>query len=182
MRAMDPRIRLATVEDAEAVQAIYAPIVRDTRLSFELEPPSVEEMRRRIETTLSRLPWLVYDDNRGVVGFAYAAPFRSRPAYQWTVEVSVYVHEQHRRRGIARALYMSLLDRLREQGFRMALAVIGLPNPPSVKLHEGLGFKPVGVFHHSGYKLGEWRDTGWWELSLQDLPDPPQSPRGIIQS
>lgn len=175
---MGSTIRLACLEDAAAIQSIYAPIVSETEVSFELEPPSVEEMRRRIETTLLTLPWLVCERD-GVIGYAYAGLFRSRPAYQWSVEVSVYVHAAHRGKGAGRALYASLLECLRVQGYRGALAGIVLPSPASVALHEGMGFRSVGVFHHVGHKLGAWHDVGWWELTLQSLPIPPQRPRAL---
>ncbi|MFH1109530.1 MAG: arsinothricin resistance N-acetyltransferase ArsN1 family B [Planctomycetota bacterium] len=171
-------MRLATVGDAQQVQSIYAPIVEGSAVSFELEPPSVEEMRRRIETTLLTLPWLVCEGD-GVIGYAYAGVFRSRPAYQWTVEVSVYAHAAHRGKGVARALYTSLFECLRVQGYRTALAGIALPNAASVALHERLGFRLIGVFHNVGYKLGAWHDVGWWELALQSPPDPPLRPRTL---
>lgn len=181
---MDARIRVATPQDARAVQSIYAPIVAETAVSFELEPPSVEEMRRRIETTLLTHPWLVCVQD-GVIGYAYAGVFRSRPAYQWTAEVTVYVHPDHHRRGVANALYTSLFQCLRIQGYRTAVAGIALPNAASVALHKGLGFRSVGVFHHVGYKLGAWHDVAWWELSLQELPDPtpaPRPPKEVVNS
>lgn len=171
-------IRLATVDDASQIQSIYAPIVAETAVSFELEPPDVEEMRRRIESTLLTLPWLVCEGD-GVIGYAYAGVFRSRPAYQWTVEVSAYVHAAHRGKGVARALYTSLFECLRVQGYRTALAGIALPNSASVALHERVGFRSVGVFRHVGHKLGAWHDVGWWELSLQSLPNPPLRPQSL---
>jgi len=171
-------IRLATVDDAPQIHAIYTPIVSDTAVSFEFEPPSVEEMRRRVETTLLTLPWLVCEGD-GVIGYAYAGVFRSRPAYQWSVEVSVYVHAAHRGKGVARALYTSLFECLRVQGHRTALAGIVLPNPASVALHERMGFRSVGIVHHGGCKLRAWHDVGWWELSLQSLPNPPPRPQPL---
>jgi len=177
---MDTGIRLATPQDALPIHSIYAPIVEATAVSFELEPPSAEKMRRRIETTLLTLPWVVYDSD-GVMGYAYAGLFWSRPAYQWTVEVTVYVHPAHRGTGVGRALYTSLFECLRVQGYRTALAVIALPNPASVALHERLGFRPIGVFHNVGYKLGAWHDVGWWELALQSPPDPPPRPRTLAE-
>jgi len=172
-------IRLATPYDASGCQAIYAPIVRDETTSYEYEPPTVEEMRRRIETALPQYPWLVDERDEGIAGYAYATSFRSRAGYRWTAEVSVYVHPAHRRGGVGRGLYLQLLDRLRAQGFRTALAGISLPNPASIRFHEEFGFVPVGVFHGVGYKMGQWLDSGWWELSLQDLPSPPPPPRGV---
>ncbi len=170
------RIRLATLDDAPAIQSIYAPIVTHSHTSFELEPPTVEEMWRRIEGTLKTLPWLVYDSGGHVLGYAYAGVFRTRPAYQWTVEVSVYVAETARGRGIGRALYESLFACLRVQGHRTAVAGITLPNPTSVRLHERVGFRKVGVFHRVGFKLGAWHDVAWWDLPLQAGPDPPAPP------
>lgn len=172
-------IRQATASDAGGCRTIYAPIVRDTTLSYETEPPTAEEMRRRIETTLPQLPWLVDERGGDIAGFTYAAPFRSRLAYRWTVEVSLYIHEAHRRLGVGRGLYTALLDTLRRQGYRTALAVISLPNPPSVALHEDLGFTPVGVFHSAGFKFGSWLDSGWWELSLQSFEGTPPPPRPV---
>jgi phosphinothricin acetyltransferase len=174
-------IRLARETDAEPVRAIYAPLVRETAVSFEWQPPSVQEMGRRIASTLTGHPWLVCEDGRTVVGYAYAGPFRSRPSYQWTVEVTVYVHPDHRGRGVGRRLYRSLLECLRIQGYHTAIAAIALPNAASVRLHEALGFRPVGVFPSTGFKLGRWHDTQWWTRELQSLPIPPPTPRRLAE-
>jgi L-amino acid N-acyltransferase YncA len=166
-------IRLAAERDAEPIQAIYAPIVSQTFTSFETEVPTIAEMRRRVVDTLATLPWLVCEDRGRILGYAYASRHRVRAAYQWSVDVSVYVHEQARRMGIGRALYSSLLRILTLQGFYNAYAGIALPNPASVGLHESLGFRPEGVYHAVGYKLGAWRDVGWWSLSLAPKQVPP---------
>jgi len=171
-------IRMATPNDAAGCQTIYAPIVRETIVTYEVDPPSVEEMRRRIEAVLPLFPWLVDEQEGMIIGYAYGSQHRSRTAYQWSVEVSVYVHESHRRQGVGRRLCVALLDRLRGQGYRTALAGIGLPNMASVELHRDIGFSHVGTYHNVGFKMGRWLDTDWWELSLQDLPDPPPAPRG----
>lgn len=169
-------IRYATPDDAPAIHAIYAPIVESTGISFELLPPSVDEMRRRIASTMERYPWLVAMDGDSLAGYAYATSFRVRPAYQWSVEVSAYVAEAARGRGIGRTLYEALLPELAERGFVSAFAGIALPNEASIALHEACGFTKVGVFHRAGYKLGAWRDVGWWERALRG-PDPePRSP------
>jgi L-amino acid N-acyltransferase YncA len=160
-------IRLAGPDDAAAVQEIYAPFVTDSVVSFELTPPSEEEMARRLATTLERTPWLVYEADSRVLGYAYAGWHRQRPAYQWTVEVSAYLREEARRRGIARLLYQKLFDVLVLQGFYNAVAGITLPNEASVSFHTAMGFKPVGVYHGIGYKFGAWHDTAWFERDLR---------------
>ncbi len=170
-------VRLATADDAEGILAIYAPIVRETTISFELEPPTVAEMRRRIETTLARLPWLVCESGRGVEGYAYASKHRERAAYQWSVDVSVYVAEGMRGKGLGRRLYTSLLRMLQDLGYYSALAGIALPNPASVTLHEAMGFRPIGVYRKIGYKLGAWHDVGWWQRQLREYEAEPTSPR-----
>lgn len=175
------RIRLADEADAPAIRAIYAPIVEESVVSFEDEPPSEAEVADRIGDTRSRYPWLVCErdgpdcDGTEIAGYAYAGQHRKRGAYRWSVDVSVYVAEDHRRAGVATGLYESLFEVLRLQGFYNAYAGIALPNPASVGLHEWLGFEPVGVYESVGYKHGAWRDVGWWQLALQDRPEAPES-------
>ncbi|QKY21395.1 N-acetyltransferase family protein [Halolamina sp. CBA1230] len=169
-------VRAAAPADATAIRDIYAPLVEETHVSFETEPPSVESMRSRLRETLERFPWLVCEYEDEVVGYAYAGPHNDRPAYQWGVNVSVYVDAQRRRNGVARGLYESLFALLRRQGYYRAYAVIALPNPASVELHESMGFERVGVYEAAGYKHGEWHDVGHWESALQPpdpAPDPP---------
>ncbi|HTZ21645.1 MAG TPA: arsinothricin resistance N-acetyltransferase ArsN1 family B [Opitutaceae bacterium] len=171
-------IRPATENDAEQIQAIYAPVVRQTAISFELEPPTVAEMRRRIAETLPQFPWLVCAGGGRVLGYAYAGKHRARAAYQWSVDTSVYIHAEMHRHGIGRALYRSLLPILAVQNYYNAYAGIALPNPGSVGLHEAIGFRALGVYREVGYKLGAWHDVGWWCLSLQPkspTPPPPLS-------
>ena len=173
---MTPTIRTATEADGGALAGIYAPVVAGTHVSFETTPPDAEEMARRVRETTTRLPWLVCEHGGEVVGYAYASPHSDRPAYRWSVDVSVYVDGSWRRRGIARGLYESLFSVLRLQGLYNAYAVIALPNEASVRLHEALGFERVGVYERVGYKDGEWRDVGHWGLSLQEPEDPPPPP------
>ncbi|PKB81316.1 MAG: GNAT family N-acetyltransferase [SAR202 cluster bacterium Io17-Chloro-G9] len=169
---MAATIRLAREEDAGQMLDIYAPIVRNTAISFELEPPAVEEFKNRVTESLGVAPWLVCESDGSVFGYAYAGRHRAREAYQWSVEVSVYVAESQHRQGVGRALYTSLIACLRVQGFQNAYAGITLPNPASVALHESLAFQPVGVYRNVGYKLGEWHSVGWWELALHDHSAP----------
>jgi phosphinothricin acetyltransferase len=166
-------IRIATAADAAAVQAIYAPVVTDTVISFEMEAPTVAEIARRIEHTLPHLPWLVGLDEQGRVnGYVYASRHRERAAYQWAVDVSAYVRADARGQGVGKRLYTVLLHELATLGYCQAFAGITLPNAGSVALHESMGFTPLGVFRDVGHKLGRWHDVGWWQLTLQ-RPDPP---------
>ena len=161
IRSADPH------RDALACAAIYAPHVADSPTSFEEDPPDAAELAERIARTTATHPWLVAELGGEVAGFAYACPHRSRPAYRWAVDVSVYVASEQRGQGVGRALYAELLERLRGQGFQVACAGITLPNEASVALHEGLGFVPVGVYRRIGWKAGAWRDVGWWQLELE---------------
>lgn len=176
---MSTAIRLATESDAAQIRAIYAPIVSDTAYSFETAPPTIGEMRQRIGKTLERLPWLSCAFGEVVAGYAYANPHRVRAAYQWSVEVSVYVHPDYRRRSVGSALYTSLFAILRLQGFYNAYAGITLPNDGGVQLHESLGFRGVGSYEHVAYKLGAWHNVGWWQLTLQPHPVAPQAPQSL---
>lgn len=170
------RIRPATVDDAVEVLSIYAPFVRDTAVSFELEPPDADEMRARIAATLETHPWLVLERDGAIAGYAYAGKHRERPGYRWCADVSCYVRPDFQRRGAGRALYVALLRILRAQGFCNAYAGIALPNAASVGLHESVGFDPVCVYRGVGFKLGRWHDVGWWSCRLRELPAAPASP------
>jgi phosphinothricin acetyltransferase len=166
-------IAVAGPHHADEIAAIYSPIVSSTVISFETEPPSPEEMARRIEVTLAQHPWLVALVDGVVVGYSYAHAFAPRQAYSWSAETSIYVHPDHRGAGIGRALYSELLGTLRKQGYCRAFAGIALPNAASVGLHEATGFKHIGTYRKVGWKLGAWHDVGWWELDLRPEGDPP---------
>ncbi|MEP7287548.1 MAG: arsinothricin resistance N-acetyltransferase ArsN1 family B [Chloroflexota bacterium] len=176
---MPSMIRLATEDDAEGIQSIYAPIVEHTPISFEYEIPSVAEMRTRVQHKIGHFPWLVLDQDGEILGYVYAGSHSERAAYQWSVDVSVYIKSTVRRSGIGRALYTSLFNLLRRQGFYNAYAGVSLPNDGSVGLHTALGFQPVGVYPHVGYKFGKWHDVGWWYLILQELVSEPIPPKTL---
>ncbi len=172
-----PLVRPADpVRDAEPCRAIYAHFVEHTAVSFETEPPTTAEMRERIRSAVRSHAWLVADDDGEVVAYAYGAPHRARAAYRFLAEVSVYVAPGHERRGLGRALYGPLLARLRERGYRTAVAGMTLPNPGSQGLHAALGFREIGTFHRAGWKHGAWHDTGWMELSLVGDSGDPDAP------
>ncbi len=175
-------IRLADESDAEQILRIYRPYVIETWITFELEPPSVEEVKQRVRDTRGRAAWLVSERDGEINGYAYAGRFNPRAAYQWTVETTVYVDRGQHGRGVGLALYTSLLDCLRVQGFCTAIGIIALPNPASIGLHESLGFRPAGSFPSVGYKLGGWRDVGWWRLRLRELPNSPTPPIGLASA
>ena len=170
-------IRLATPADGPALAAIYDPVVAHTAISFETEPPGAQGMSARVATALQHAPWLVDEEQGAVRGYAYASRHRDRAAYVWSVDVAVYVHEAHRRKGVGQGLYDTLFPLLREQGFTAAFAGITLPNAASVALHERAGFKPLGVYRGVGFKQGAWRDVGWWQLDLAERPPNAQPPR-----
>lgn len=156
-------IREATSADAAGCAAVYRPYVTDTAVSFELEPPSPAEMAARIAAAYA---WLVAEQHGEVVGYAYGGPFRSRPAYRWTCEVSVYLAGPACGHGLGRALYTALFPRLAARGLRTATAATTLPNDASVALHRKLGFETVGTFRRVGWKLGAWHDVLWLQRAL----------------
>lgn len=164
------RIRDATAADAEATAAIYRPFVTDTTVSFELEPPSVDEFAQRILSAQSKWAWLVAERGGRIAGYAYASSFRPRAAYRWSVEVSAYTDPSFRGQGVGRALYERLIAILVAKGYCTAYAGITLPNEPSVRFHQALGFTAVGVFRRAGRKFGAWHDVSWWQRPLQDHP------------
>lgn len=168
-------IRLATLSDAAQIQAIYAPIVVETAISFELEPPSSGVMQTRISKILEAgFPWLVHAENGRILGYVYAGPHRGdRPAYRWSVEVSVYIASEAQGRGIGRGLYTSLFEVLALQNFQNAFAGATLPNEASVALHELMGFKTAGIFEAIGFKFDAWHDVIWWRRSLGAHEVPP---------
>ena len=170
------RIREAEARDAAMIAAVYAPYVRDTVISFETEPPTAEDMSRRLAAIGARYPWLVAEQGGQVLGYAYAGEHRSRAAYRWDVDVAVYLAAAAHRRGIGLRLYGALFEVLRRLGHINAYAGIALPNAASVSLHQALGFAPVGVYCKVGYKHGAWHDVGWWALALQPPPSTPAEP------
>jgi phosphinothricin acetyltransferase len=173
---MSLMIRDAEQDDAAACTAIYRPYVLDAAITFETEPPTVAEMARRIEAAARSHAWLVAETNGKVIGYAYAGPFAVRPAYRWSCEVSVYLETGRRRTGAGRALYQTLLPRLIERGYRVAVAKMTLPNDASMGLHTALGFRPVGVHRRIGWKNGAWHDVAITQLDLITGDAPPTEP------
>lgn len=161
-----PLLRLATPADGADVAAVYAPYVAETPISFELQPPSGEEMARRIELVLERGPFVVAEVDGVVRAYAYAGRFRERAAYDWTAETTVYVDRAMHRSGLGRATMEAVLRVLRLQGYRAVIAGVTPPNPASVGLHLALGFERVGTFEGVGWKDGRWHGVEFFELAL----------------
>lgn len=175
--------RAATPDDAAAIADIYAPFVRESAVSFDTEPPDEAAMRARIEAGGGLYPWLVGEDEDGVLlGYALAARFRDRPAYRFTVETSVYLRSDVAGRGIGRRLYEPLLAILEAQGFTQAIAAITLPNEASVRLHERLGFERAGTYRQVGWKFGAWHDVGLWQRALAPAGTPPAEPQPSLRA
>jgi phosphinothricin acetyltransferase len=174
--AADPHVRAATAQDAGACAAIYAPYVNDTAITFEVVPPSAAEMEQRIAAAQARHAWLVLEQGGRAVGFAYGRVFNPRAAYRWACEVSVYLEPGRRRTGAGRALYGALLARLRERGYRTAIAGMTLPNEASEGLHRAMGFEQVGIYRRIGFKHGRWHDVEWVQLMLADGEGDPAEP------
>ena len=169
--------RVATLDDARAIAAIYAPYVCDTAITFEIDPPpDADELAARVARIGAIYPWLVAVSDGEIAGYAYACENRTRAAYRWSVDAAVYLRESAHRRGIGRGLYERLFALLRVQGFVNAFAGITLPNEPSIALHEAFGFRLIGVHRDVGWKLGAWRDVGWWQLSLATPATEPAEP------
>lgn len=170
------QIRLATPEDAAGILAIYAPYIQNTSYTFETEVPSVQEFAERIRSYLVNWPWLVWEEEGKVAGYAYGARYRERVAYQWCTESSIYMHDDFQKAGIGRRLYATLIEILKRQGFRNVYAVINLPNEKSVAFHEKSGFTHFATYEQVGYKLGKWKNVGWWRLVLNEFGDEPAAP------
>ena len=170
-------IRLATTADAAALADIYRPYVEASRISFEEAAPDAAEMKRRIAGDMpGRHAWLVAEEDARLLGYAASSPFRTRPAYRWTVETGIYLAADAHGRGLGRTLLSALLNLLERQGYVAAIGAIALPNEPSVALHEKLGFFHTGTYRQVGFKMGEWLDVGLWQKDLAPRSDTPTEP------
>ncbi len=165
--------------DAEEIRAlldIYAPYVRHTPVSFAYTVPEEAHFAEHVRQVTEAYPWLVAELDGQPAGYAYAGPHRQRDAYRWSVETSIYIRQDAHRRGLGRALYRPLLALLQAQGMVNAYAGITLPNEKSEAFHQAMGFRPLGVYRHVGYKQGRWYDVLWMSLTLAPLPDHPAAP------
>ena len=172
MRAGKGPIRLARVEDAPAILDIYAPYVQETTISFEYQVPSLEEFTQRVRDISATHPYLVWEEEGKLLGYAYAHPYAVRPAYQWGAELTIYLRQEATHRGMGKLLYGVLFDLLRLQGVRTVYGCITGENQASVAMHRAMGFGEGGIFHKAGYKFGRWLDVFWLEKSITDYDEP----------
>jgi phosphinothricin acetyltransferase len=176
------KIEKVSTADAEELLAIYAPYVEETAISFEYEVPSVDEFRNRIEQISAKYPYIKAVVDGKIAGYAYAAGFKDRKAYDWSVETTIYIRKDCRQMGLGKALYEKLEKLLKEMGILNMNACIASPaaerghlTDDSYRFHKKMGFTLVGRFHNSGYKFGEWYDMIWMEKMIgehkKDMPD-----------
>ncbi len=170
------KIRVARISDAASILEIYAPYIANTSFTFETEVPSIDAFAQRINLYLESWPWLVYEVDGTLAGYAYGTRHRERLAYQWCVESSIYIHDNFQKAGIGTSLYQALNNVLQYQGFRNVYAGINLPNDKSVAFHEKCGFKWFADYKNVGYKLGKWKTVGWWAKQLNDYSNEPSAP------
>ena len=160
-------IRLAKKSDAAALLAIYAPYVENTAITFEYEVPTIEDFANRIEKTLRKHPYLVAEEDGLILGYAYASTYYARAAYDWAVELSVYVSQDARGKGVGSKLYDELEGLLDQMGYMHFLACVSLPNEDSLAFHAKRGYQQVAHFPKIGYKFERWHDIVWLQKSLE---------------
>lgn len=181
---MSSKIRFVNTDDysdTKSILDIYTPYILNTDITFEYTVPSLDDFRDRIRHYTEQFPYLVYELDGKIAGYAYAGKQRERAAYQWNAETSVYVNEKYQRRGIAERLYFALLAILTLQGYKTAYACITFPNDKSIAFHNKLGFSETAMFHQTGYKLGKWCDTLWLEKRLGEYEPEPVPPMPFKQ-
>ncbi len=164
--SMNPTLRPVTTSDAPALCAIYNPYVLETVITFEQAPVSESQMAERIRDYTALYPWLVAEVDAKVVAYAYASRWRTRPAYDQTLESTIYVDKAYTGRGIAKPLYLELLRELKVRNVHAVVGCIALPNDASIALHEKCGFIKVAHFPETGRKFERWVDVGFWQVTL----------------
>ncbi len=169
-------IRLINESDTLDVLEIYKYYVEHSIISFEYEAPSQEEYLQRMRVNTEKYPWLVCLLNNKIIGFAYGSTYRYRTAYQWSPESTIYISPDFHTKGIGRILYKTLFEILKLQGYYNVFAGVALPNQKSIGFHKAMGFEEIGIFKKVGYKHGNWHDTHWFQLSLNEHILEPKNP------
>ena len=174
-------IRMATVQDLPRILEIYGPYVENTAISFEYTVPTLEEFAQRFLGITAQFPWLVWEEDGRVLGYAYGSlPFQ-RAAYQWSAEASIYLCPQACGKGIGKQLYAALEQCLQKQGYRKVYAIITTANASSIAFHEAVGYRHTATMPDCGYKFGTWHGTVWMEKDLNNWDAPPRAPIPVHQ-
>ncbi len=173
-------IRIANLEDVPAVLEIYRPFVEETAVSFEYVLPTREEFSRRMAEHMKDYPWLIWEEEGKVLGYAYAGRAFERAAYSWNAEISCYLAPEARGRGVGRQLYAQIEDILRRQGLRKVFAVVTSANQASIGFHKALGYEEVACYPKVGFKLGAWYDVIWLVKELLPLGEPESFPKSWL--
>ena len=174
-------IRIATGADVPEILAIYAPYIENTTITFEYDVPCRREFMQRFYTVTEKYPWLVWEEEGRILGYAYAAPPYARAAYSWCAEPSVYLRPEARGRGIGRKLYAALEELLKLQGYQVLYALITQENTASLRFHEKLGYRERVLFPHCGFKFGRWLGVYWLEKRLKSVEIPKTFPTPFPQ-
>ncbi len=159
-------IRHVKPSDAKKICSIYNEYIKNSRVTFEETPKTVDEIASRIETITESYPWIVYEENGNVIGYTYASKWKERSAYRYTVETAIYLDSRHHGKGIGTKLKGSMIDELRQRSFHSVISGIALPNPASIALCEKFGFKKIAHFKEVGFKFNKWVDVAYWQLLL----------------
>lgn len=163
--------RIATAADAETIQKIYHYYVNNTFITFDFEVPTVQEFTERINKTLKRYPYIVAIEENQVIGYAYASRYKDRAAYDWSVEISIYINHTTQHQGIGSKLYLNLEHYLKQQNVTNIYSCVSYPNEASINFHKKNRFKQIAHFHKCGFKLGQWRDMVWLEKFIAEHID-----------
>ena len=172
-------VRLAVEEDVEDILEIYKPYVEETTISFEWETPAPDVFKSRFQTVTAQFPWLVYEEEGRIAGYAYPENVFQRKAYQWSVDMAVYIHPGDRKRGIGARLYRAVEELLKLQGYVNAYALVTQGNQASIAFHKAVGYTEVARFPHVGFKMGQWLEVVWLQKTLSECPSVPEIPKGI---
>ena len=172
-------IRTIDKNDTQEVLEIYAYYVRNTAITFDYDVPNTSEFIKKIATITRDYPWLVCVENEKIIGYAYGSIHRTKMAYQWSPESTIYLANGTYRKGLGRVLYETLFSLLKLQGYVNVYAGVTIPNINSEEFHKALGFNEIGVFHRAGYKLQKWHDTKWFELHLAEHVSHAEAPKKL---
>lgn len=175
-------IRLATRADVPAILEIYAPYIRQTAITFEYDVPSIADFEARFDSISARFPWLVWEENGRILGYAYGDAAFARKAFAWDADLSIYLEINVRGRGIGGRLYGCLEEMLKGLGYCTLYALITGDNLPSLRFHERRGYAIEGVLKHAGFKLGEWHDLVWYALKVRNPENPGEVPAAFVCS